>query len=145
MLLILAGLAGLIAGGQLFVNSAVNIAQAAGVSEKFIAITLVAGGTSLPELATCIVAAAKRKDQLALGNILGSNVMNILLILGTSAVVTPLSLAGINIVDAIALLSSMVLIWVFAYTGKRDKIDRWEGGILLLAYLAYMIFLFKKL
>ena len=145
MLLILAGLAGLIAGGQLFVNSAVNIAQAAGVSEKFIAITLLAGGTSLPELATCIVAAAKRKDQLALGNILGSNVMNILLILGTSAVVTPLSLAGINIVDAIALLASMVLIWVFAYTGKRDKIDRWEGGILLLAYLAYMIFLFKKL
>ena len=71
--------------------------------------------------------------------------MNILLILGTSAVVTPLSLAGINIVDAIALLASMVLIWVFAYTGKRDKIDRWEGGILLLAYLAYMIFLFKKL
>ena len=145
VLLILAGLAGLIAGGQLFVNSAVNIAQAAGVSEKFIAITLLAGGTSLPELATCIVAAAKRKDQLALGNILGSNVMNILLILGTSAVVTPLSLAGINIVDAIALLASMVLIWVFAYTGKRDKIDRWEGGILLLAYLAYMIFLFKKL
>ena len=71
--------------------------------------------------------------------------MNILLILGTSSVVTPLSLAGINIVDAIALLASMVLIWVFAYTGKRDKIDRWEGGILLLAYLAYMIFLFKKL
>ena len=85
--MIVAGLAGLILGGQFFVNSATSIAKMIGVSDKFIAITILAGGTSMPELATCIVAAAKKKGQLALGNILGSNVFNILLILGGSALI----------------------------------------------------------
>ena len=88
--MIVAGLAGLILGGQFFVNSATSIAKMIGVSDKFIAITILAGGTSMPELATCIVAAAKKKGQLALGNILGSNVFNILLILGGSALIHPL-------------------------------------------------------
>ena len=143
--LVLAGLGGLVVGGRLFVDSAVNIAEALGVSRKFIAITILAGGTSLPELATCIVAAARKKDQLALGNILGSNIFNILLILGSSAVVTPLSLAGINPVDVAALALSAILVLVFAFTGHRDRLDRWEGALLLAVYAAYMGWLFYSL
>ncbi|MCR4823983.1 MAG: calcium/sodium antiporter [Bacteroidales bacterium] len=145
ILLVAAGLGGLILGGQLFVNNATAIARAVGVSDKFIAITLLAGGTSLPELATCIVAAAKKKDQLALGNVLGSNVFNILLILGTSAVVTPLSTLAITWVDLGVLLLSVILVWLWTYTGKRDRIDRWEAVLMLLCFVAYYIWLFMKL
>lgn len=140
--LVVAGLAGLIAGGKFFVSSATQIAGMLGVSDKFIAITVLAGGTSLPELATCIVAAMKHKDQLALGNILGSNVFNILLILGCSAVVTPLSMSGMNMVDLGALVLSAVLVWMFTYTGRRDRIDRWEGAVFLLCFAAYYVWLF---
>ncbi len=122
--MIVAGLAGLILGGQFFVNSATSIAKMIGVSDKFIAITILAGGTSMPELATCIVAAAKKKGQLALGNILGSNVFNILLILGGSALIHPLSFAAISYVDAAALLVSALAIAISIYTFKRDKLDR---------------------
>lgn len=145
ILLVLAGLAGLIFGGRLFVNSATAIARMIGVSDKFIAITILAGGTSLPELATCIVAAAKKKDQLALGNILGSNVFNILLILGASATITPLSLAGMNLVDMGTLLLSAVLVWLWTYTGHKDRVDRWEGWVMLACYAGYMTWLFMKI
>ena len=145
LLLVAAGLGGLIAGGNLFVDNAVEIARALGVSDKFIAITLLAGGTSLPELATCIVAAAKKKDQLALGNILGSNVFNILLILGASAVVTPLSTLAMTWVDFGVLLLSAVLVWLWTYTGRRDHIDRWEGALMLLCFAGYYTWLFMKL
>ena len=145
ILLVAAGLGGLILGGQLFVNNATAIARAIGVSDKFIAITLLAGGTSLPELATCIVAAAKKKDQLALGNVLGSNVFNILLILGTSAVVTPLSTLAITWVDLAAVILSVVLVWLWTYTGKRNVIDRWEAVLMLLCFAGYYTWLFLKL
>ncbi len=145
LLLIAAGLAGLIFGGRLFVDSAVSIARMTGVSDKFIAVTILAIGTSLPELATCIVAAIKRRGQLALGNILGSNVFNILLILGTSAIVTPLSLSSVTAVDIAALLMSTVLITLFAHTGKGQRLDRIEGIILLLSYASYMYWLIVKL
>lgn len=145
ILLVLAGLAGLIFGGKLFVNSATAIAKLLGVSDKFIAITVLAGGTSLPELATCVVAAAKKKGQLALGNILGSNVFNILLILGLSAVITPLSFAGIDLVDMMVLLGSAVLVWMSSYTFKKDRIDRYEGAIFLACFIGYYIYLFSKL
>jgi cation:H+ antiporter len=145
ILLVAAGLGGLILGGQLFVNNATAIARAVGVSDKFIAITLLAGGTSLPELATCIVAAAKKKDQLALGNVLGSNVFNILLILGASAVVTPLSTLAITWVDLAVVLLSVVLVWLWTYTGKRDQIDRWEAVLMLLCFAGYYTWLFLKL
>ena len=145
ILLVLAGLAGLIFGGQLFVNNATAIARAVGVSDKFIAITLLAGGTSLPELATCIVAAAKKKDQLALGNILGSNIFNILLILGTSAVVTPLSTIALTWVDLGELLLSIVLVWLWTYTGHRDRVDRWEAVLMLALFFGYFTWLFVKL
>ena len=97
----------------MFVDNATSLAKALGVSDKIIAITLLAGGTSLPELATCVVAAAKHKDALALGNILGSNVFNILLILGASAVVTPLSTIAMNLADFGVVLFSAILLWIF--------------------------------
>lgn len=139
--MIVAGLAGLILGGQFFVNSATIIAKMIGVSDKFIAITILAGGTSMPELATCIVAAAKKKGQLALGNILGSNVFNILLILGGSALIHPLSFAAISYVDAAALLVSALAIATSIYTFKRDNLDRADGICLLILEIAYMTWL----
>jgi len=145
ILLVIAGLAGLIFGGDLFVKSATTIAKQLGVSNKFIAITVLAGGTSFPELATCVVAAAKKKDQLALGNILGSNVFNILLILGCSSVICPLSFAGMNIIDAAILALSALLLLIWAYTGRKCRIDRWEGFIMLLCFAAYYYYLFTKL
>lgn len=145
ILAVAAGLAGLVFGGEIFVNSATAIAHSMGVSDKFIAVTVLAGGTSLPELATSIMAAAKHKDELALGNILGSNVFNILLILGCSAVVTPLSFSGMNLVDAAALILSTLMLLLWAYTGKRCRIDRWEGAVMLLAFAAYYYYLFTKL
>ena len=140
-----AGLAGLIFGGELFVDSATDIARRLGVSDKFIAITILAGGTSFPELATCIVAAAKHKDQLALGNILGSNVFNILLILGCSSVITPLSFEGMSLVDVGILIASCVLLLLWAYSGRKCRIDRWEGAVMLLVFAAYYCYLFVKL
>lgn len=140
-----AGLAGLVFGGELFVDSATALARSIGVSDKFIAITVLAGGTSFPELATCIVAAAKHKDQLALGNILGSNVFNILLILGCSSIITPLSFAGMNLVDAAALILSCIMLLLWAYTGRKCRIDRWEGVLMLLAFALYYYYLFTKL
>lgn len=145
ILMTLAGLAGLVFGGKLFVNSATDIAHSLGVSDKFIAITLLAGGTSLPELATCIVAAAKGKGQLALGNILGSNIFNILLILGCSAAVTPLSFNSMNYVDLGVLLFSAFAVFTSAYVGKRDKIDRLDGALFLIIEIAYLVFLSVKL
>ena len=142
ILLVLAGLTGLISGGNLFVDSATELARKLGVSDKFIAVTILAGGTSLPELATSLVAALKGRDQLALGNILGSNVFNILLILGSSALITPLSLSSVTLVDALVLSMSMMLLLLWAYTGKKDRIDRWEGGIMILLFGAYYTYLF---
>lgn len=145
MLLVVAGLAGLIVGGNLFVDSATALARMMGVSDKFIAVTILAGGTSLPELATSLVASLKGRDQLALGNILGSNVFNILLILGSSALITPLSFASVTHVDALVLLLSVVLLLLWAYAGRRERIDRWEGAMMLLLFGAYYYYLFINL
>ena len=140
-----AGLAGLIFGGDLFVDSATELARRLGVSDKFIAITILAAGTSFPELATCIVAAARHKDQLALVNILGSNIFNILLILGCSSVITPLSFGGMSLVDAGILIVSCLLLLLWAYSGSKCRIDRWEGALMLLVFAAYYCYLFIKL
>ena len=145
IILTIVGLAGLVGGGELFVQSATNLARQIGVSDKFIAVTVLAGGTSLPELATSLVAALKGRDQLALGNILGSNVFNILLILGASALVTPLSFASVTLVDASVLLLSALLLLLWAYTGRRLRIDRWEGCVMLALFAAYYVYLFYKL
>ncbi len=139
------GIAALIVGGKLFVNSATSIAKMLHVSDKFIAITILAAGTSLPELATCVVAAVKKKGQLALGNVIGSNIFNILLILGGSALITPLSLASITFVDMGALIGSSLILLLAAYTGKNNKIDRFDAVIFLICEAAYMAWLFKNL
>lgn len=144
IIFILAGLAGLIFGGQLFVDNATLLAKQLGVSDKVIAITLLAGGTSLPELATCVVAAVKGKGQLALGNILGSNVFNILLILGTSAAIVPLSTAAMGLVDLAVLLMSSLMLILWTVTGSKNKLDRWEAVLMVLIYLAYIAYLFVK-
>ena len=143
--LTLTGLAGLIFGGDLFVDSATALARLIGVSDKFIAVTILAGGTSLPELATSLVAAIKGKEQLALGNILGSNVFNAMMILGLSSVITPLSFASMTIVDIITLVLSAVLLLICVYTGRKNRIDRREGAAMLLCYVAYNVFLFSRL
>ena len=139
--LILAGLAGLIIGGRLFVNSATELARLFGVSDKFIAITVMAAGTSMPELATCVVAALKGRGQLALGNILGSNISNILLILGGAALINPLSFSGMSYVDLGAVLLCSLFILISAYAFKKGKLDRFEGCILLMMEAGYMWYL----
>ncbi|MGN1211020.1 MAG: calcium/sodium antiporter [Candidatus Cryptobacteroides sp.] len=144
ILLIILGLNGLVVGGKLFVDSAVSIAKMLNVSDKFIAVTILAGGTSMPELATCIVAAVKKKGQLALGNIIGSNVFNILLILGGSALIHPLSLEQIGFVDLGILLLSSLVILTSAYIGKKNKIDRIDGIFFVLLEIAYMTWLIME-
>ena len=145
LLMIAGGLAGLIIGGNLFVDNATELARAMGVSDKFIAITILAGGTSMPELATCVVAAAKKKGQLALGNIIGSNVFNILLILGGSALIHPLSFENITYVDLGVLLVSALALVTALFIGKKDKIDRLDGSLFLLIWGAYMAYLIANL
>lgn len=115
VLFILGGLAGLIFGGQWFVEGASNIARHLGVSESVIGLTLVAGGTSLPELATSIVAALKKNPEIAIGNVIGSNLFNIFFVLGCSASITPLRLTGINNFDLFTLVGSGILLWFSDY------------------------------
>ncbi|MBE6243780.1 MAG: calcium/sodium antiporter [Bacteroidales bacterium] len=145
VLLIVAGLAGLIIGGRLFVNSATELAKMFGVSDKFIAITVMAAGTSMPELATCVVAALKGRGQLALGNVLGSNISNILLILGGAALINPLSFSGMTYVDLGAVLLGAIFLLGSAYLFKKKQLDRFEGAILLLMEAAYMWYLIANL
>lgn len=145
IIMIAGGLAGLVYGGRLFVNSATEIAKGFGVSDKFIAITVMAAGTSMPELATCVVAALKGRGQLALGNILGSNISNILLILGLSSLITPLSFNGITSVDMITLLGCSIFIFLSAYMFKKRRLDRIEACILLLIEAGYMWYLIANL
>ena len=145
IIMIAGGLAGLILGGKLFVNSASEIARLCNVPEAFIAITVMAGGTSLPELATCVVAAAKKRGQLALGNIIGSNISNILLIIGGAAVVRPLPVKGITPVDFGVMLLSAIMILASAYLFKKKELDRIEGVILLLTWGGYMAWLITSL
>lgn len=145
VLMIVGGLAGLIIGGKLFVNSATELARMFGVSDKFIAITVMAAGTSMPELATCVVAALKGRGQLALGNILGSNISNILLILGGAALINPLSFTGMTTVDLGTILLSSVFILLSAFLFKKKELDRAEGIILLMIEACYMWYLISNL
>lgn len=136
--MVLAGLFALVYGGNLFVDNACKIAKLLGVSDKVIAITLIAAGTSLPELATSLVAVIKGKGQLALGNIIGSNTFNILLILGGSAVIRPLSMDHITYWDYGTLMLSAVLLLMYTIFINKQKINKIEGALLLLLGLVYM-------
>ena len=141
LLMVAGGLGALIIGGRLFVDNATDIARLLGVSDKFIAVTILAGGTSLPELATCIAAAIKKKGQLALGNVIGSNLFNILLILGTSAVITPLSFQDIDWVDLGVLALSALYLGTSVIVGRRRVVDRLDGVLFFLTWIAYMAYL----
>ena len=145
ILYIIGGLAGLIFGGQWFVEGASNIARSLGVSESIIGLTLVAGGTSLPELATSIVAALKKNPEIAIGNVIGSNLFNIFFVLGCSASITPLRLNGITNFDLWVLVGSGILLWLFGLFFAKRTITRIEGGIMILCYIAYTTALIFKL
>lgn len=144
LVMIVGGLGGLVYGGNLFVDNAILLAQRLGVSESVIAITLVAGGTSLPELASSIVSLVKGKADMALGNVVGSNIANILLILGSCATITPLTLGGITIVDILMVLLGSLLLFVSAFTFQRKAIDRYEGVIFLIIYVVYIWYLIQR-
>ena len=138
---IILGLVGLIFGGRFFVDHTVSIAERFHVSEAFISITLMAIGTSLPELATCVVAALKGKNQLALGNVIGSNIFNISLIIGTSAAISPFEIQSISTIDMAMVIVAILLLWISAFTFKKKKLDRIEGAIFLLCYIGYISYL----
>lgn len=133
---ILVGLACLIGGSNLFVDGATAVATKLGVSEAVIGLTIVAGGTSLPELATSVVSARKGNSGIAIGNVLGSNVFNILAILGLTGVISPMILKGITMTDLSMMVISIILIWLFSFT--KYKIERWEGAILTAVFVGYI-------
>ena len=141
---IILGLGGLIFGGDLFIDSASAIALAWGVPKSTIAITLVAGGTSLPELASSLVAIFKGRASLALGNVLGSNIANILLILGLCGTITPLSMGDVTMIDIYVTLAAATLVMISALVIGRDKMTRFEGVVFLLCYAAYVYYLVTK-
>jgi cation:H+ antiporter len=143
LLYVVAGLGGLIIGSNLFVDSASDVARQLDISEGVIGLTIVAGGTSLPELATSVVAARKGQSAIAIGNVIGSNVFNILLILGLTATVSPMAVQGITVVDLSVMLVSILMVWAFSYT--KYTVARWEGAVLTLAFMAYMGWLFYNL
>ncbi|WP_162055373.1 calcium/sodium antiporter [Pontibacter pamirensis] len=143
-LFIVLGLVGLIVGGRLIVTSAVSIAQTFGLSERIIGLTIVSIGTSLPELATSVVAVRKRNVDIAIGNVVGSNIFNIFLILGVSTIVTPLQVNSASFPDIAVNLASSLLLFIFIFTGKGRQLARWEGGILLVLYVAYLILLITQ-
>lgn len=139
ILFVLFGLAALVGGGELFVDGATGIARGLGVSESIIGLTLVAGGTSLPELATSITAAVKKNPEMAIGNVIGSNLFNIFFVLGTSATISPLNLGGITNFDLFALVISGILLYLVSLFFKHRTITRIEGAVLVLCYLVYTV------
>src|SRR5690606_12906599 len=137
LLLIIAGLVMLIVGGRLIVTNAVKIAQLIGLSERVIAITIVSIGTSLPELATSLIAVRKKNVDLAIGNVVGSNIFNVFFILGISSVITRIPVMEANLTDLYVNLIFSVLLFLFVFTGRGRKVERWEGAIFVLGYLTY--------
>lgn len=140
---ILGGLAALIYGGDLFVDSATEIARSLGMSDTLIGLTIVAVGTSLPELATSIVAALKGKADMAVGNVIGSNIFNVFLVLGITAVIEPVPFGSIGMFDLLILLLACILFWVFGMVYKQRTITRLEGALLFAMYIGYMVWLIK--
>lgn len=138
---IVLGLALLVIGGRLVVDSAVDIASALGVSQTLIGLTIVAAGTSLPELATSVVAAIKKNNDIAVGNIIGSNIFNIFFILGVSSLIRPIPFSLRFNQDIYLLIFGTVLLFLTMFSGKKKKLDRWEAGLLLAMYVGYTVYL----
>ena len=143
-LIVVVSLALLIFGGNLFLESAKNLARAWGMSDAVIAITVVAVGTSLPELVTAVVAASKKNPQLVLGNVIGSNLFNLMFILGTASTVKPLHFQSINVWDYSVMVIAAFMLYLVVYSFKKNKFDRIEGIIFFLAYVAYTIYLLLR-
>lgn len=141
-LLLVVGLVCLILGSNLFVDNASFVASTLGVSDAVIGLTIVAGGTSLPELATSMVSAKKGNSDIAIGNVIGSNVFNILMIIGVTGLVKPMHIKGITSLDLIVMLVSMLLLWFFCRT--TYKVKRWEGAVLAISYIAYIAWLIAQ-
>lgn len=142
--LIIVGLGGLILGGQLVVVNSVEIANTLGVSEKIIGLTIVAAGTSLPELVTSIVAATKKNSDIAIGNVIGSNIFNILLIFSISSIIKPIEYNPKFNIDLLILIGGTIFLFTSMLTGQKKRLDRWEAGILFAFYIVYTVYLVMK-
>lgn len=140
--IVIGSIIGLIVGGNLFVDAARTIGSMVGLTDKVIGVTVLAFGTSLPELATCIAAVTKKRSQIALGNIIGSNIFNILVIAGLASVVRPLGFSNINIVDLTALAVSTLILYISQHTHHQGKLTRFDGFCMIITFVAYMIMLF---
>jgi len=142
--LITLGLVGLVAGGKMVVDNAVEIAQHLGISEKIIGLTIIAAGTSLPELVTSVVAALKKNSDIAIGNIIGSNIFNIFLILSLSSIIHPIHYIPAFNTDLYFLMGGTGFLFIAMFTGKKKKLDRWEAVLLLVTFVFYTIYLIGK-
>ena len=140
-LLIIVGLVGLAVGGKWIVEGAIHLASASGVSQSFIGVTVVAVGTSLPELATSAVAAHKKNAEIAVGNVVGSNIFNIFWVLGLSSLIKPIPFQSRNNIDIGVVILSSVLLFFYMFTGKKKLLDRWEGTVFVLLYISYILLL----
>ena len=144
VVLVIAGLALLVWGSGLLVDNAVIIAKALGWSEAVIGLTIVAAGTSMPELATSVTAALKKNPGIAIGNVIGSNLFNVFFVLGCSASLSPLPMGNINNIDMAVLVGSSILFWLVGWFFKKRTITRIEGGLLVACYIAYTAFLISQ-
>lgn len=143
-ILILIGITGLVVGGKWIVDGAVVFAQSLGVSEALIGLTIVAIGTSLPELATSVVAAFKKKTDIAVGNIIGSNIFNVFWILGISAIITPLSFAPTMTTDILVTLFASLLLFLALFVGKRHTLEKWQGVAFIAFYIMYVVYVIVR-
>jgi cation:H+ antiporter len=144
IIFIILGLAGLVIGGKLVLDNAVELAKAMGISEKVIGLTIIAAGTSLPELATSVVAAYRKNADIAVGNIVGSNIFNLLLIGGTVSLVSPVRYSSIFDIDFYILGAGTIVLFLNLLAWKKHRLDRWEAALLLLSYVAYTVYLISK-
>lgn len=138
---IILGLVGLVVGGRFIVTSAVSIAEVIGLSERVIGLTVVSIGTSLPELATSIIAVRKKNVDIAIGNVVGSNIFNIFLILGISGTIVPLGINPNSLFDIMVNILTGLLLFIFVFTGRGRKVERWEGAVFVIGYIAYVTYL----
>lgn len=144
LLFTLAGLIGLVIGGRVLVDSAVAIAQAAGLSEALIGLTIIGIGTSLPELATSVVAAIKKQADIAIGNVVGSNIFNVFWVLGTTSAILQLPFSSDINTDVLVSIGATLLLFIFMFTGGRRRLVRWEGAMFLTLYAGYLVFLINR-
>ena len=144
ILLIIGGLLFLFFGGKLLVNQAVILAKLAGLSEMLIGLTVVAVGTSLPELATSIIAAKKGRADLAIGNIVGSNIFNIFWILGLTSAIRPIPISNGANFDILICLMATAILFLAMFIGKKHKLEKWQGGLFLFTYIIYLVYLIQR-